>query len=157
VVADDTAKESRFTGKINWVQLTSVLTTMTTSSTPRNGCMSPRPGSSQHGLAAAPWLPGLPVVFSPALEPLIVAGTNISVAVGLSYNRPRDHFPLVRPGMNVIVNDSTKWVPLIILLPIKLAISLTRCVGPANRTGGDQPTSGGVRKDNRSGDGELRP
>jgi hypothetical protein len=27
VVADYTAKESRFTGKINWVQLTSVLTT----------------------------------------------------------------------------------------------------------------------------------
>ena len=59
--------------------------------------------------------------------------------------------------MNVIVNDSTKWVPLIILLLIKLAISLTRCVGPANRIGIDQPTWGGVRKDNRSGDGELRP
>lgn len=34
--------------------------------------------------------------------------------------------PLVRPGMNVMVNDSTKWVPLIILLLITLAISLTR-------------------------------
>jgi hypothetical protein len=31
--------------------------------------------------------------------------------------------------MNVMVNDSTKWVPLIILLLIKLAISLTRLVG----------------------------
>jgi magnesium transporter len=29
------------------------------------------------------------------------------------------------PGMNVIANDSTKWVPLIILLLIRLAISLT--------------------------------
>jgi hypothetical protein len=38
---------------------------------------------------------------------------------------PRDHLPLVRPGMNVMVNDSTKWVPLIILLLIMLAISLT--------------------------------
>ena len=37
----------------------------------------------------------------------------------------RNHLPLVRPGMNVIVNDSTKWVPLIILLLIMLAISLT--------------------------------
>jgi hypothetical protein len=27
--------------------------------------------------------------------------------------------------MNVIANDSTKWVPLIILLLIRLAISLT--------------------------------
>jgi hypothetical protein len=27
--------------------------------------------------------------------------------------------------MNVIVNDSTKWVPLMILVLIKLAISLT--------------------------------
>ena len=62
---------------------------------------------------------------SPGLEPPIVAGTNISLAVGLSYNHPRDHLPLVRPGMNVIVNDSTRWVPLIILLLIKLAISLT--------------------------------
>ena len=61
VVADYTAKESRFTGKINWVQLTSVLTTTTTSSTPRNGCVSPWPVSSQRGLAAAPWLPGLPL------------------------------------------------------------------------------------------------
>jgi hypothetical protein len=62
---------------------------------------------------------------SPALEPLIIAGTNISVAVGLSYNHPRDHLPRVRPGMNVMVSDSTKWVPLIILLLIMLAISLT--------------------------------
>jgi magnesium transporter len=28
-------------------------------------------------------------------------------------------------GMNVIVNDSTKWIPLIILFLIMLAISLT--------------------------------
>ena len=61
------------------------------SSTPRNGCVSPWPGSSQRGLAAAPWLPCLPVV-------------NISVAVGLSYNHPRDHLPLVRPGMNVMAS-----------------------------------------------------
>jgi hypothetical protein len=33
VVAAYAAKESRFTGKINWVQLTSVLTTTTTLST----------------------------------------------------------------------------------------------------------------------------
>jgi hypothetical protein len=66
VVADYTAKESRFTGKINWAQVTSVLTTTTTSSTARNGCVSPWPGSSQRGLAAAPWLPGLPVVLVPA-------------------------------------------------------------------------------------------
>jgi hypothetical protein len=39
-------------------------------------------------------------------------------------NHPRDHLPLVRPGMNVIANDSRKWVPLIILLLIMLAISL---------------------------------
>ena len=32
---------------------------------------------------------------------------------------------LLRHGMNVIVNDSTKWIPLIILWLIMLAISLT--------------------------------
>ena len=49
-------------------------------------------------------------------------------------------------GMNGIVNDSTKRVPLIILLLIMLAISLTCCVGLADRAGGDQPTWRGVRK-----------
>ena len=34
--------------------------------------------------------------------------------------------PLVRHDMNVMVNDSRKWVPLIMLLLIMLAISLTR-------------------------------
>jgi hypothetical protein len=60
-------------------------------------------------------------------------------------NHPRDHLPLVRLGMNVIVNDSTKWVRLIILL-IMLAISLTLLRWARNRAGGDQPTGGGVRK-----------
>jgi hypothetical protein len=41
VVADYTAKRSGFTGKINWAGMTSVLTTTATSSTPRNGCVSP--------------------------------------------------------------------------------------------------------------------
>jgi hypothetical protein len=69
---------------------------------------------------------------------------NISVAVGHSHNHSRDHLPLVRPGMNVMVNDSMKWVPLIILLLIMLAISLTYCVGLANRAGVDQSTLGVV-------------
>jgi len=46
--------------------------------------------------------------------------------------------------MNVMVNDSMKWVPLIILLLIMLAISLTYCVGLANRAGVDQWTLGVV-------------
>lgn len=140
VVAEDTAKESRFTGKINWVQLTSVLTTTTTSSTPRNGCVSPRPGSSQHGLAAAPWLPGLPVVLVPRQNPDHRRDKHLR----RRNNHPRDHLPLVRPGMNVMVNDSMKWVPLIILLLIMLAISLTYCVGLANRARVDQWTLGVV-------------
>jgi len=143
VVADDTAKESRFTGKINWVQLTSVLTTTTTSSTPRNGCVSPRPGSSQHGLAAAPWLPGLPVVLVPRQNPDYRRDKHLRRLRPFN-NHPRDHLPLVRPGMNVMVNDSMKWVPLIILLLIMLAISLTYCVGLANRARVDQWTLGVV-------------
>jgi hypothetical protein len=60
--------------------------------------------------------------------------------------------------MNVTVNDSTKWVPLNILLLIMLAISLTRL-----RWGSQaglvvvSRLRGGVRKDDRSGDGGLRP
>jgi hypothetical protein len=46
--------------------------------------------------------------------------------------------------MNVMVNDSMKWVPLIILLLIMLAISLTYCVGLANRARVDQWTLGVV-------------
>jgi hypothetical protein len=48
--------------------------------------------------------------------------------------------------MNVMVNDSTKWVPLIILLLIMLAISDPVALGLANRAGGDQPTSGWCEK-----------
>jgi hypothetical protein len=85
----------RFTGKINWVQMTSVLTTTTTSSTPRNGCVSPWPGSSQRGLAAAPWLPGqsgLPSTptragygghtISMPIEDMLESPTWIAVATG---------------------------------------------------------------------------
>ena len=39
--------------------------------------------------------------------------------------------------MNVIVNDSTRWVPLTILLLIMLIISLTCCAGLTSRAGGD--------------------
>jgi hypothetical protein len=60
--------------------------------------------------------------------------------------------------MNVMVNDSTKWVPLIILLLIMLAISLTP-VALGSQTGlvAISRLWGGVRKDDRSGDGGLRP
>jgi hypothetical protein len=44
-------------------------------------------------------------------------------------------------GMNVIVNESTRWIPLIILLLIMLAISLTLLRWAANRVGGDHPSS----------------
>jgi hypothetical protein len=62
--------------------------------------------------------------------------------------------PLVRPDMNVMVNDSRKWVQLISLLLIMLAISLTRL-----RWGSQaglvvvSRLRGGVRRDDRSGDG----
>jgi len=71
--------------------------------------------------------------------------TRMTIAAGGWPSSPQSPH-LVRPGMNVIVNDSRKWVPLIILLLIMLAISLTRCVGPGHRAGVDQPTWGGVRK-----------
>jgi hypothetical protein len=54
--------------------------------------------------------------------------------------------------MNVMVNDSTKSIPLIILLLIMQAISLNYCVGLANRAGGDQPTLGWCEKDDCLGD-----
>jgi len=54
--------------------------------------------------------------------------------------------------MNVMVNDSTKSIPLIILLLIMQAISLNYCVGLANRDGGDQPTLGWCEKDDCLGD-----
>jgi hypothetical protein len=49
--------------------------------------------------------------------------------------------------MNVIVNDSTRWIPLIILCLIMLAISLSCFAGPANWAGGEHPTHrSGVRE-----------
>jgi hypothetical protein len=66
--------------------------------------------------------------------------------------------PLVRHDMNVMVNDSRKCVPLIILLLIMLAISLTR-LRWGSQTGlvVISRLRGGVRKDDRSGYGGLRP
>ena len=50
VTADYTAHASRFTGKINWVQIDLGPTITTTTSIPRNGSASPWPASSETAL-----------------------------------------------------------------------------------------------------------